>query len=383
MELLGVTQGLVHACPVAFPWERAAHWLPKSVLTRLPASGAPAPIPARQPSTRVWLALSHPPPHSTQWYLVAGTNHPVVVASRATATKSFKGREIVQVDFTHWPRGTPAPSLVARRRLNGHWAPEILGSIEMPVSPARVVTPLPLSPVPSTNAVPGQSWSVAVEGFQYGWALEPKHYLPTLETNPVPVVGSLRARMLSADPGDRRWFLIAVRRATNAAGDVLVPSWSQWLSLRPGLMLSPAPWPGDAWDLQLEFSRNGGFSADELVTLPPLFVDGPEVNPFGWRTNVHGIQLQIRSIGRGQGPPGEVFLKVDASQVPVGWNVSLVRVLDEAGTNCWSRPRGGALNATRMEFEFRLPPGQRVAHVTLAVHRSRMAEVTLEPTWAQ
>ena len=379
MELLGVTQGLVHACPKAFPWERVS-WLPAGLLKRLPSSGYPSGIPVRAPSLRVWMALSHAPPNSTEWYLVAEGTNAIAVPASAMAVKSVQGREILQVGLSAWPRASGAYRLVARRRLNSAWAPEPLGSIAVELPPVPSGPPLVPLAIPSTNAVPNESWRVVLDRFDHGW--RPDGF-PVLETNPVPAASALRARLVSDDPSDRGWFLIAVRSATNAAGNVLTPSVHNWLSTRPGLILTPGPWPGEAWNLSLEFARNGQFHPDELVPLPPLSIDGSGDRSNAWRTNVHGIQLEVHSVGLAGEKPEERVLRVDASHVPVGWNVTLAGVTDEAGRTCWLSPRGGSLNATKMRFRWRPLPGQSVVHATLAVHRSRMAVVTLEPTPAR
>jgi hypothetical protein len=255
-----------------------------------------------------------------------------------------------------------------------------LGSIAIELPPVPSGPPLVPLAIPSTNAVPNESWRVVLDRFDHGW--RPDGF-PVLETNPVPAASALRARLVSDDPSDRGWFLIAVRSATNAAGNVLTPSVHNWLSTRPGLILTPGPWPGEAWNLSLEFARNGWFHPDELVPLPPLSIDGSGDRSNAWRTNVHGIQLEIRSVELAGEKPEESVLQVDASHVPVGWNVTLAGVTDEAGRTCWLSPRGGSLNATKMRFRWRPLPGQSVVHATLAVHRSRMAVVTLEPTPAR
>jgi hypothetical protein len=381
MELLGVTQGVVHVCPKAFPWERVT-WLPAGLLKRLPSSGYPSEIPVRAPSLRVWVSLSHAPPNSTEWYLIAGEANAVAVASRATSVKSVSGREVLQVDFAAWPRAAGVYRLEARRRLNSGWAPGALGCIAVEIPPVPSGPPLVSVAMPSTNAVPNESWRVVIDRFDHGWSQRQDGF-PVLETNLVPAASALRARLVSDDPRDRGWFLIAVRSATNAAGNVLTPSVHNWLSTRPGLILTPGPWPGEAWNLSLEFSRNGQFHPDELVPVPPLPIDGSGERSIAWRTNVHGIQLEIRSVEWAGVPPAESVIQVDASHVPVGWNVTLAGVADEAGTACWLSPRGGSLNATKMRFRWRPLPGQRVVHARLAVHRSRMAVVTLEPTSAR
>jgi hypothetical protein len=257
MELLGVTQGMMHVCPKAYPWERAADRLPSILLKWLPASGYPAGIPARQPSTRVWLALSHAPPSSTQWHLIADTTNAMAVESGAKDLRTYRGRQIFQVDFEAWPRNARSYRLEARRQLDRHWAPDPLGTIEVKMPRSRATAPLAGMPIPVTNAVPNETWRVAIDGFDYGWVGAGLGGIPRLETNLVPADGAMRARMLSEDPADRGWFLICVRRATNAAGDVLKPQPRNWGSRRPGLMFTPGPWPGEAWNLLLEFSRNG------------------------------------------------------------------------------------------------------------------------------
>jgi len=379
MELLGVTQGLVHVCPKDFPWERMT-WLPAGLLKRLPSSGYPSGIPVRAPSLRVWVALSHTPPRLTEWYLVAGETNTVAVASGAWSVNTVRGREILQLDFPGCPRVAGACRLVARRRINSVWAPEPLGSIEVGLPSVPSGPPLVPLAIPSTNNVPNESWRVVVDRFDHGW--RPNGF-PVLETNLVPAASALRARLLSDDPDDRGWFLIAVRSATNASGNVLTPSVHHWMSTRPGLILTPGPWPGEAWNLSLEFSRNGRFQSEELVPLPPIRIEGFGARSIGWRTNVHGIQLEVRSVEWAGEPPAESVLQVDASHVPVGWNVTLAGVTDEAGTACWISPRGGPLNATKMRFRWRPLPGQSVVHATLAVHRSRMVVVTLEPKLAK
>lgn len=379
MELLGVTHGLVHVCPKSFPWERVSG-LPTGLVQRLPSSGYPPGFPAPTPSVCVWMALSHAPPNSTEWYLVAGETNALAVASRGTAVKTVRGREILQVNFAGYPRTSGTYRLVARRRLNSVWAPEPLGSIAVELPPVPSGPPLVPLAIPSTNNVANESWRVVIDRFDHGW--RPDGF-PVLETNPVPASGALRARLLPENPDDRGWFLIAVRGATNASGNVLTPWVHHWMSTRPGLILTPGPWPGEAWNLSLEFSRNGRFRPEELVPLPPVRIEGFGARSIGWRTNVHGIQLEVRSVEWAGEPPAESVLQVDASHVPVGWNVTLAGVTDEAGTACWISPRGGSLNATKMRFRWRPLPGQSVVHATLAVHRSRMAVVTLEPTPAK
>ncbi len=257
------------------------------------------------------------------------------------------------------------------------------GEKVVPVSATQRSTPMVATPMPFTNAVPNTTWRVAMHAFEYGWSLGGHHGVAYLETNGLPARSAIRARMISDDPADRGWFLIAARRATNAAGKVLRMESSNWLSQRPGLLVNPGPGPGEPWDVLLEFSRNGYFSPEELVPLPPLVVAGPGENPIGWRTNVHGIELELRSVQCVQGPPNHVLLEVAASAVPEGWNVTLAGVTDAEGVSCWHRPRGGGLNARRMTFEMRPTPGAGVVHATLAVHRSRMAVVTVEPTSAR
>ncbi len=379
MELLGVTHGSVHVCPKAFPWERVIG-LPTGLVQRLPSSGYPPGFPARTPLACVWMALSHAPPRSTEWYLVAEGTNAIAVPASAMATKTVQGREIVQVGFSAWPRASGAYRLVARRRLNSVWAPEPLGSIAVELPPVPPGPPLVPLAIPSTNTVPNEPWRVVIDRFEHGW--RPEGY-PNLETNLVPAASALRARLLSDDPDDRGWFLIAVRSATNAAGNVLTPSVNNWLSIRPGLILMPGPWPGEAWNLALEFSRNGRFRPEELVHVPPLPVYNVGPRSVAWTTNVHGIQLDVLSITPPSSTSPECELRVTASRVPLGWNVTLAGLVDETGADCWISPRGGSLNAGRMSFRWRIRPGQHVAHPTLAVHRSRMAVVTLEPTSAK
>jgi hypothetical protein len=263
------------------------------------------------------------------------------------------------------------------------WSAGVDGSPAGIVSSSQKAAPLVATPMPFTNAVPNAPWGVAVYAFEHGWSTDAPHGVPQLETNGLPARTAVRARIVSEDPADRGWFLIAARRATNAVGQVLRMESSNWLSQRPGLLVTPSPAPGEPWNVLLEFSRNSHFRPEELVPLPPLVVAGPGENPIGWRTNVHGIQLELRSVRGAPGPPNLILLEVVASEVPEGWNVTLAGVTNDEGIACWSRPRGGALNARRMTFEMRPTPGAGVVHATLAVHRSRMAVVTVEPTRAR
>lgn len=263
------------------------------------------------------------------------------------------------------------------------WGAGVDGSTAGIVSSSQRSAPLVATPMPFTNAVPDAPWRVAVYAFEHGWSTDAPHGVPQLETNGRPARTAVRARIVSEDPADRGWFLIAARRATNAAGDVLRMQSSNWLSQRPGLLVTPGPVPGEPWNVLLEFSRNSFFRPDELVPLPPLVVAGPGENPIGWRTNVHGIQLELQSVRSASEPPNLILVEVVASEVPEGWNVTLAGVTDAEGVSCWHRPRGGSLNARRMTFEMRPTPGAGVVHATLAVHRSRMAMVTVEPTSAR
>lgn len=422
LRLVGVTYGTNHMSPLAWPWEPWADRLPKSLARLLPASGWMARLSSHTPSLAVWLQsegdLSGLPEH---WTLDDGASA-VVRADRPTHWSGPSHRGLLLLHFTAWPR---RPEVLNLRLWNpGRWIPGNLGDHpDQRLAEFGVQNPRPMRRAVSAATVvssgagagvtdlwlPADRGAQSVEGaaqvvssrlprapqtvregdleftltqFQYG--LRGRGGGVDTETNGAFALGELRFAVTRQGAHAPGWFPILVH-AEDAIGNRLRLSLgSTWFNAP---RFHPAPWPGEAWRLRVEFSRNTHFTDGELVTLPAMPLAESFAPDFTWRTNFNGVTLERvsltdRSPPPLQGlpsPPNEWVLRVDATGVPQGTYVTLHRLIVDSDYDGWREPRGGSLTERRLVFRFR--PGRHAKSVTpiLAVHRSRFVTFVAEP----
>ncbi len=153
------------------------------------------------------------------------------------------------------------------------------------------------------------------------------------------------------------------------------------------LVLSPAPWPSEVYNLSVEFSRlaQGPFAAEELWTLRDLIV--PTKGGFSdvnINTNLNGIQVLFRGIAtRGSQPTwtwfpiGEQALKFELSPNPKGYRFKLVSITDDQGRKVSEVTVG--INGTNCAIGLNLSNDVQRLNVTVAMPKSRFLEFTAQP----
>jgi hypothetical protein len=149
-------------------------------------------------------------------------------------------------------------------------------------------------------------------------------------------------------------------------------------------------WPDEPdWRLRVEFTRMTGFPAEDLVTIkainavltnPPfttnlqLVVNGVTLDS----VELRGTRQIRRSWARDAYRPNADFALV--FHKPPGMQVDLVRMTDESGRNVRfadvTQPTPSVLEAS-----VEVLPSCRSVDVTLAVHKSRLAEFLVRPDW--
>lgn len=399
LSVAGVTHGTDHVSPLAWPWEPWLHRLPLGLAQRLPKSGWMARAPSPTPSLVVWLRtegdVSGLPQH---WTLDDGSN---AVARVQYATRlPGPGRSgLLPLHFTAWPR---RPETLNLRLWNpGSWSPGFQGGqpdqqlVEFSVKNPQPWRPQPLSaPSPATDAdgterAPRFSQAVqdgdlefTLTQFQYGLGGRSSQSRP--ETNGAFALGLLRFAVTNQGTRAAGWFPLTVHAEDGTGNRLRLSLGSTWFNAPH---FHPAPWPGEAWRLRVEFSRNTHFTDEELITLPAMPLIERQGPDFLWRTNFNGVALErvgfmdrsAEGIAGHPPPPNEWVLRVDATGLTEGTYVTLHRVIVDDDHDCWREPRGGGLTDHRLSFRFR--PGRDAKSVVpvLAVHRSRFVTFVAEP----
>jgi len=230
--------------------------------------------------------------------------------------------------------------------------------------------------------------------------------------SPVPIGGrhsdAWMSRMFSGGlPGTQLRF--QVNESGQTAETVWVPAavtWSdatgnQWTQYQHpkdafrtnaeiGFSATGVLWPGeDAWKARVEFMRIRDFSAEELITLPPVAVPGEsgteEINtPF----EVNGVVLQLKSLcgGRARLPgkfqwstiEGRVNVAVRCQAPREGRRLTLVQALDDRGRSAAWDP-APLSDSPDVVFGLEVPSGARQLSLTFAVARSRFVEFLAAP----
>jgi len=400
LSVAGVTHGTDHVSPLAWPWETLQQRLPPGLARRLPQSGWMARVPSPTPSLVVWLRtegdVSGLPQH---WTLDDGTNAVALVQSALRRPGPGQGG-LLSLHFTAWPR---RPETLNLRLWNpGPWVPG--NRDEQPdqrLVEFTVKNPQPWRPLPPASASPASDADGRAERalpfprtvqdgdleftltqFQYGLGGRFSQSGP--ETNGAFALGLLRFAVTNQGARAAGWFPLTVHAEDVTGNRLRLSLGSTWFNAPH---FHPAPWPGEAWRLRVEFSRNTGFAEDELIALPAMPLMEGQGPDFLWRTNFNGVAIERVSFidrsakGIAGRPPSlnEWVLRVDVTGLTEGTYVTLHRVTVDDDYDCWREARGGGLTDHRLSF--RLRPGRDAKSVVpvLAVHRSRFVTFVAEP----
>jgi len=151
-------------------------------------------------------------------------------------------------------------------------------------------------------------------------------------------------------------------------------------------------WPTQPWKVRLEFSRTTGFSPDETFTITNVPVlRGPPRQVWNEWTNsaavadtvLHGISLKVfpavLSTNRFQNGRRNVAFKftTDADLEAEGLRFSLVSATDDQGRELQNRTSRHDPHSHL--FLFIEPPDTQTLNFTVAVHKSRFVEFTVDP----
>ena len=169
---------------------------------------------------------------------------------------------------------------------------------------------------------------------------------------------------------------------------------------KDGYFYQPGLWPNEpAWKVRLEFSRNSGFSDDELWSVTNVPVrpserdawssysgnprnSGETSAPFA-ETTINGIHLkmfqalQYTSQMR-NGKVVGIFFKTDPDVESAGMRMTPLTVTDGDGREL--KNQGASWGGGNFLYEFPEAHNLESVNITIALHKSRFVEFTVKPT---
>ena len=167
-----------------------------------------------------------------------------------------------------------------------------------------------------------------------------------------------------------------------------------------GYYFMPGLWPDEpAWKVRLEFTRQSGFAADEIVTFTNLSVklgtQQDHDDQWEWdasKTNIVPVaEAMVNGVHMKMLPPllyppeimpGEKHLGVsiyaDSDLTRQGMRLKVLQATDGQGHEIWS-PFSPAW-AGHFEIDLPNPSDVKTLNLKLALHKSRYVEFTVKPT---
>ena len=169
-----------------------------------------------------------------------------------------------------------------------------------------------------------------------------------------------------------------------------------------GYYFQPGLWPNQPWKVRLEFIQRSGFSDDELVTFTNVPVKPGTQQDWddewtAWdigKTNfpftitpatVKGVHLKLLpplllSDQYSTGHPKDINIVIGADPDfnPKGMNLTVVAATDDQGHDLWSFETPAWAGHYSIEFA-RVHDDIKSLNLTLALHKSRFVEFTVQP----
>lgn len=171
-----------------------------------------------------------------------------------------------------------------------------------------------------------------------------------------------------------------------------------------GYMFQPGLWPDEpAWKLRVEFSRDSGFSDDELWAVTNVTVKAGTQQDVqdSWNSNwnnsnkpkpafaeatVNGIALKLypailyndQNGGGGKSVSFSLFAKPDPESQ--GMRLTVLNVTDDQGRKLDSR--GSSWGGGNYQYQFSGARNTQTLNLTFALHKSRFVEFTVKPEMA-
>ena len=193
------------------------------------------------------------------------------------------------------------------------------------------------------------------------------------------------------------WQPIRIETSDAAGNQAQLRSWSNTRQNGEAVMTYQwGLWPDESpWKLRVEFSKQSGFSDDELWTVQnvpvnrgsqqDLWNNGPNsrTKPAFAETTLEGIHLKLfptiqftNGISENGGNPGG--FRVQADQPLDGMQMKLVKATSDSGRDLQSYS-GSSWGGSDRQFQLQNMRNTQTMTVTLALVKSRFVEFTVKP----
>ena len=160
-------------------------------------------------------------------------------------------------------------------------------------------------------------------------------------------------------------------------------------------------WPDEpAWKLRVEFSRQSGFSDDEIWSVTNLqinagsqqdvqnawnnnFNNSGKSNPAFAETTVNGVHLKLFPAIRYQDPNNNgdqsvsFSLKADPDPEAGGMRLTVLKATDDQGHDLQNR--GSSWGSGNYQYQYANARNVNSLNLTFAIHKSRFMEFTVKP----
>jgi hypothetical protein len=385
LTLLGVTYGKHHVPP-------------KITMAGTRARGSGARIDSTNDTVVVWIEAEHKPNQYPNYQLMVYDQANTACASAWAQTQSQikNGVNVLGFQLDAFPRR--ARKIYLRIMSNGQRGQQVSKEQFVVSNPARGPfpkwTPEPLPDTQSDGDLDATltrfNYGVRGFGFNGGGRLKDdpmnKAVLAAFRTEQKGVVAT-------------NWQVIRIETSDATGNHSSGNSWSNQRENDESVMTYQwGLWPDEpAWKLRVEFSKQSGFSDDELwsVTNVPVNAGSQQDlwNYNGGRNNrtssafavttLNGIQLKMYPViqftdqnsGDGEKPGG---FRVESDQPLDGMQMTLVKATDERGreVQSWS---GQGWGGNSRQLEFQNLRNAKTLDITIALHKSRFVEFTVKP----
>lgn len=311
-----------------------------------------------------------------QGYAAGSETHTWVTTVRWPLTAMGKG-------FSTWPRREEYLCLGVYRMSTNGILERIAGFAIK--NPAPRIYPTWNAPVPPvSNSVAGYEFTLTrllVGATASGPQDEP---MPSANPYESRVLAYFRASRNFRE--SRSWAPGGMTLSDATGNRTEVGGWGLWS--REGeyrMKFRSSLWPGEPWELRVEFSRAANYSSNELVRFPPIAVPaellkGKTTNIFAVNvsTNWQDVPLTITAFQGLTRTFSEPALRVRCGTLPADHRLTLVKIEDDKARNVSAG--GSGSDNSEYGYALKLATNSTTLHLTLAIHKSLFAEFVAQPT---
>lgn len=385
LTLLAVTYGRHHALP----------------REKKPATPNQRPQPFYTPNNSlvVWLRQEHPADHWPNYQLFLYDKADTACVGDSGRRNGYGGgsNEIVGVEFDSFPRRQSGFILRVQEYVQNEG--QVLNEKHFVISnPARGVAPAKWTAEPLPSAKTDDDLSVTltklVAGADGNFNRDQSHPDDAINKG---VEAAFQVQQNGTNA--LNWVPVQIQTSDATGNHQNAGCNSHWDGDQEIADYQWGLWPDEpAWKLRVEFSKQSGFTSDELWTVKNIPVQsGLQQDFMNWNrsnrpgavfseTDLQGVHLKIfpakkfTDVPPNAQPAGGFDLEASPS-LPEGMQMAVAKLTDDQGNDVenWNYGSMGRAGATEYHYGLRGLDGVTNLTVTIAIHKNHFFEFTVKP----